>query len=74
MTWQSNREADMFMTVLSFPPSYSSLSAITSYLSAPIHKDSHRDENPVHGEQAWPVVVLRALANLHEGGSTWSGL
>jgi len=55
MTWQSNREADMFMTILSFPPSYSSLSAISSYLSAPIHKDSHRDENPVHGEQAWPV-------------------
>jgi len=64
----------MFMTVLSFPPSYSSLSAISAYLSAPIHKDSHRDENPVHGEQAWPVVVLRALADLHEGGSTWSGL
>jgi hypothetical protein len=71
MTWQSNHEADMFMTVLSFPPSYSSLSAISAYLSAPIHKDSHRDENE---SGAWRTgvagVVLHALANLHEGGST----
>jgi hypothetical protein len=58
MTWQSNHEADMFMTVLSFPPSYSSLSAISAYLSAPIHKDSHGDENPVHGEQARPVLFF----------------
>jgi hypothetical protein len=48
----------MFMTILSFPPSYSSLSTRSSYLSAPIHKDSHRDENPVHGEQAWPVLFF----------------
>jgi hypothetical protein len=46
------------MTVLSFPPSYSSssLSAISSNLSAPTQKDSHRDENLVHGAQARPVL------------------
>ncbi len=48
----------MFMTVLSFPSSYSSLSAISSNLFAPIHKDSHRDENPAHGEQARSVLFF----------------
>jgi hypothetical protein len=61
----------MFMTVLSFPPSYSSLSAISEYLSAPIHKDSHRDENESGAWRTGEVgVVLRVPANLHEGGSS----
>ena len=45
----------MVMTALPFPPSYSSLSAISSNLSAPIEMDSRGDEYLVHGEQAWPV-------------------
>ena len=40
------------MTVFSFPPSYSSLSVISPYLSAFIQKDSHIDENLLQGEQA----------------------
>jgi len=31
--------------MFSFPPSYSSLSAISSHLSPPIKNDSHIDEN-----------------------------
>ena len=56
MTWQSKREADMFVTVLSFPPSYSSLSARSPFLSAPIQKDSHTDVSLLTGEQARPVL------------------
>jgi hypothetical protein len=44
------------MTALSFPPSHSSLRAIDPYQSAPIQRDSLRDEYLVHGAQAWPVL------------------
>ena len=50
LIWQSNREAGMFMTALSFPPSYPSLSAIFPFLSAPIQTDSHIDVSPRTGE------------------------
>lgn len=46
----------MFMMALSFPPSYSSPSAIFPYPSVPIQKDPHIDEGLVHGEQARPVL------------------
>ena len=46
----------MVMSPFSFPPSYSSLSAMSPYLSAPIQKDSHIDENLVHGEQGRPAL------------------
>ena len=56
----------MFMTALFFPPSYSSLSAISTFLPAPIQKDSHIDVSQLTEEQAQP--------NFHKGGSSWSGL
>ena len=56
MTWQSKREADMFMTVLSFPPSYSSLSARSPVLSAPIPTGSHINVSLLTGAQAPPVL------------------
>ena len=46
----------MFMTILSFPPSYSSLSAIFPNLSVPIREDSHIDGNLLHGEEARSVL------------------
>jgi hypothetical protein len=46
----------MFMTALPFSPSYSSLSANSPYLSAPVQTDLHSDEILLHGEQARPVL------------------
>ena len=56
MTWQSDREADMFVTVLSFPPLSLSLSAAFTNLSAPIQEDSHIDGNLLHEEEVRPVL------------------
>lgn len=58
LTWQSNREAGMFMTALPFSPSYSSLSAKSPRLSAPVQTGSPIDENLLHGEQARPVLFF----------------
>ena len=46
----------MFMTALSFPPSYSSLSAITSNLSDPIQTGSYSNVSLLTGAQAPPVL------------------
>ena len=52
----------MFMTAFSFPPSHSSLSAISTFLSSLIQKDSHIDVNLLTWEQAQSVSfsVLQA--------------
>jgi len=46
------------MTVLSFPPSYSLLSAISPFLSAPIQKDLHIDVNLLTEEYAQPALFF----------------
>jgi hypothetical protein len=48
----------MFMTAPPFPPSCSSLSAISPYLSAPIQTDSHINVSLLTGEQARPVLFF----------------
>jgi hypothetical protein len=62
-TWQSNRKAGMFMTVLSFRSSSIFLSDVFPNLSAPIREDSHIDGNLLHGVEA-PRCCSRSSGHL----------
>lgn len=59
MTWQSDRESGMLVTVLSFPPSSLSLRAVFTNLSAPIREDLQINGNLLHEKE-----VRQALFSL----------
>ena len=66
MTWQSDREAGLLVTVLSFPPSSLSLRAVFTNLSAPIRKDVQINGNLLHEKevrQAWFSLLSPSVTN-----------
>lgn len=73
LTWQLNRGAHTFMTILFSAPIRSSLYTRFLSLSALLRTDPRIDVSP-YSAQLWSAVCSNVLDGIHEGERSWSDL